>query len=354
MAKRKKRQQQVSEPPVFGNGMPVLSVEDRNTSHIQIYLRDAGAYMVGTADSDPNSVIVGEVYRLGGRPVDESEELDPDGYYILVDKDQLVDPPPRPDREPRPEYSLEIDRRALHFWLRDHFGALFDWSVANDMSAAGVARFKDLSRSLFVKKMTRRAEAHIAKRLPKLFHLAITQLSVELEAFKPAMFFEGIGDMEKEYLPKKSDLKSTQALFYDVFSGGMETRAHGGSKAKADLSKLKKHFDAHIGAVKEAFADCRQALLSRSQSKRQSWREDIKRNFPQFAGHEDLITLLQPATDWPEDLARVCIKKEIDSDPEHICLALATRLCGAVGFSHKISTLREYIKRQNRNFKNKT
>jgi hypothetical protein len=60
--------------------------------------------------------------------------------------------------------------------------------------------------------------------------------------------------------------------------------------------------------------------------------------------------LLQPAVDWPDDLADVCAEIEIDSDPEHICLALAARLCGAPPFRHKISTLREYIRRQSRKF----
>jgi len=48
------------------------------------------------------------------------------------------------------------------------------------------------------------------------------------------------------------------------------TPAHVGNRSKADLSRLKEHFDAHIDAVKVAFADWRQALLSRSQAKRQS------------------------------------------------------------------------------------
>jgi hypothetical protein len=152
----------------------------------------------------------------------------------------------------------------------------------------------------------------------------------------------------------KEDVRRARALVLDQWTKiekvRLGTPAHGGNRSKADLSQLKKHFDAHIEVVKEAFEDCRQALSSRSQAKRQSWREDIKRNFPQLAAHDDLITLLQPAEDWPYDLADICIQKQINPDPEDICLVLAARLCGAPPFRHRISTLRVYMRQQKAEF----
>ncbi len=115
-------------------------------------------------------------------------------------------------------------------------------------------------------------------------------------------------------------------------------QVHGGDRrSKADLSRLRDHYERILPDWQEAFEICRTDLGSRSKQRRENWREAVCRAFPDLPS--DLVERLQPMPEWPEEIADRCLKQGGMDKAEDIALEHAARLCGAAAYIYKLSSL---------------
>jgi hypothetical protein len=178
-------------------------------------------------------------------------------------------------------------------------------------------------------------------------------------AYSPQLYRKSVGEPYRLVIPTEQELRAIdESLLADWWRylaerSGAETRdSRGGrKKPKANLGKLAEHYDEIIGDWMEAWAICREALGSRSGTRRIAWRQEVKRSFPEMPNN--LVERLQPMADWPADIANICLEKGGEDSPDHIALEHVARICGAGDYAYKLSTLQERYRRQTRqNFKN--
>ncbi|HMV83696.1 MAG TPA: hypothetical protein PLD20_33365 [Blastocatellia bacterium] len=121
-----------------------------------------------------------------------------------------------------------------------------------------------------------------------------------------------------------------------------------GKQAKADLSQLRQFYEEVIGDWRDAFSFCREALNSRSATRRATWKEDLKKYYPSLRDYDDLIERLQPIENWPEQVAAKCSEQGGEDKPEDIAYEHAARLCDAANYTYKLSSLIEEYRKQGR------
>ncbi len=123
----------------------------------------------------------------------------------------------------------------------------------------------------------------------------------------------------------------------------------GGDRSYADLSELSDFFDASIEDWEDARQFCRSAIESRAGSRRELWREDIKRDYPHlYSQGADLIERSQPMDEWPEEIINTCLEQGGEDRARDIALEYAARRCGANPYDYKLSTLENYYRKQKR------
>lgn len=117
------------------------------------------------------------------------------------------------------------------------------------------------------------------------------------------------------------------------------TRGH--KTPRADLSKLRTHYEEVLPMWKEASEIYHQSQNAKTAERNQRWREAVKATYPDLP--DDLIECLQPAHKIPEHL-NWFFDKGGASEPEHIARAHAARLCGAKDGAYEDSYLQKKLK----------
>jgi hypothetical protein len=161
-------------------------------------------------------------------------------------------------------------------------------------------------------------------------------------------------DVVEKLRPRLTDLKKEVAAFFaDWLTQPLATKAPEGRKAKAERvrTELLPKYEQVVEDWREASRICKDARSSVSEKRRNSWRNDIRRDFPHLP--DDLIERLAPMHLWPDEIKQRVGDKGGGSDPEDVAHEHAARLCGADEYAYRLSTLQEYLKQQRRGEKMK-
>lgn len=258
------------------------------------------------------------------------------------------------DIKNRPAFAIYWNRNEAEEWISRRCKAHLGLHLAFDNKGTqlgGQSIFdigeEDL-RKLFDQVLAE-AVSFFGRRVEEMAKMIWSQALTETDQMIPSKLLKHrLGEREsKPFLPVRGQWEDYNLNLYREGLRSHKLRdGRGGRVRRANLRRLSQHYDSAIMGWIEAYEMCRSALSSGSAIRRDGWRDDIKKAFPDFP--EDLIERMQPIKDWPDQILHHCSAKGGEDKAEDIALEHAARLCGAKNYAYKLTVLRKNYNEQKR------